>query len=119
MLLKTADGNPVDIDFVSGEETAHLTYVADAVEATVRALYVDSPSHFVYNVGGPVENYVSLRRFHEQIREIVPTAGEATFSGRARSAGPVDISRMVDDLGYQPRFLTIDALRDLFGDKSD
>lgn len=115
LLFKTADGRAVTLDFASGEETAHLTYLEDAVEATVRALSIVRPSYRIYNVGGPSSNHVSLRRFHEMIRELAPSAGDATFLGRSRSAGPVDTTRMVRDLGYEPRYEVKEALGIMIG----
>ena len=112
-ILKTAMGGNAEIDFASGEETCHLTYVDDAVEATVRALFASGLRHDIYNVGGPEENFISLRALHDQVRQIVPTAGDVVFSGRARSAGPLDLNRAHDDLGFRPRFKIVDVLQDL------
>lgn len=104
LLMRSADGNDVELDFVSGDETVHLTYVADAAEATVRALTNPRLGHDVYNIGGPAGNYLSLRDFHTAVRRLAPAAGHAGFSGAARGAGPLDITRMTEDLGYTPRF---------------
>jgi nucleoside-diphosphate-sugar epimerase len=101
-LINTADGRDASLDFVSGDETCHLTHVDDAVAATLAAITHPAPSHVVYNVAGPDGNFVSLRELHAAVRRHAPGAGKATFSGRARSAGPVDSSRLRQDLGVEP-----------------
>jgi len=110
-ILNTANGADVRIDFVSGEETCHLTYIDDAVEATMRALFAADLRYDVYNVGGPEGNFLSLRALHDLVRGIVPSAGDAVFTGQARSAGPLDLGRAREGLGYQPQFGVEDALR--------
>jgi UDP-glucose 4-epimerase len=106
LLMGTADGTDADLEFVDGTETVHLTYVADAAEATVRALTNSSLAYTIYNIGGPVDGHLSLRDFHAAVRRVVPSAGDARFGAKpgAKSAGPLDIARMRDDLGWEPRF---------------
>lgn len=111
LLVQTCDGRDVTLDFVSGNETVHLTYVADAANATVRALTNRSLSHHVYNVGGPSENYMSLCEFHAKVRSLVPGAGHAVFTGAALSAGPLDTGRMRLSLSYEPQYSVEEALR--------
>lgn len=101
-LINTADGREANLDFVSGDETCHLTHVDDAVAGTLAAISHPSPSYTVYNVAGPDGNFVSLRELHDAVRRHSPGAGKATFSGRARSAGPVDTTRLRQDLGVAP-----------------
>lgn len=98
----TASGRDVVIDSASGKEFVHLTHVTDAARATVAAALHPSPSHVVYNVAGPEQNYMSLTDFHQAVRRIVPHAGEVQWTGSARSAGPLDISRLTNDLGVTP-----------------
>lgn len=112
-ILATAKGDNAEIDFASGDETCHLTYIEDAMDATIRAVLANGLRHDVYNVGGPEGNFISLRNLHEHVRQIVPMAGDVVFSGRARSAGPLDLSRARDDLAFRPRFNIEDALRHL------
>lgn len=101
-LINTADGQDATLDFVSGEETCHLTHVDDAVAATLAAITHPAPKYTVYNVAGPDENFVSLRELHATVRRLSPGAGKVNFTGRARSAGPVDTSRLRQDLGVTP-----------------
>ncbi|MGD9829035.1 MAG: NAD-dependent epimerase/dehydratase family protein [Hyphomicrobiaceae bacterium] len=110
LLIGTANGGDVHLDFVSGEETCHLTHVDDAVAVTVAAIRHPAPRHAVYNVAGPDANFVSLRDLHAAVRRQRPAAGRASFSGRARSAGPVDTTRLREDLGVTPAVGLADGL---------
>jgi succinate-semialdehyde dehydrogenase/glutarate-semialdehyde dehydrogenase len=112
-ILQCAAGHDVTIDGASGEERAHLTHVDDAADATCAALLGGCPPRAIYNVAGPAENYVSLRELHGLVREIEPRAGEALWSGRARSVGPVDTARIKHDLGWAPRVTLRDGLAQL------
>jgi nucleoside-diphosphate-sugar epimerase len=69
------------------------------------------PKHFVYNVGGPPESYLTLREFHAALRKLVPSAGAALWRGKGRSSGPVDTSRMREDLGFKPAVCIAAGLR--------
>lgn len=102
-ILKTASGEDVVIREASGEELIHLTHVSDAAEATCRALFEPTPSHSIYNVAGPSENYISLRDLHGVVRQAHPKCGDISWNGRAKSAGPVDTTRLSEDLKYFPR----------------
>ncbi|MEX0730125.1 MAG: NAD(P)-dependent oxidoreductase [Aquisalimonadaceae bacterium] len=110
LIKTTATEGDVVIPDVIGEETTHMTYLDDAVEAT--ALIALSPTplpHTIYNIAGPDENFLTLQQFHDAVRRVVPTAGKARFAGpRARSAGPVNTSRIRADTGFEPRF-TVEA----------
>lgn len=117
LLMETATGADADLDFVDGTETVHLTYVADAAEATVRALTNPRLAHALYNIGGPADGYLSLRDFHAAVKRVVPGAGSARFGAKsgAKSAGPLDTARMRDDLGWEPRFGVEAGLRSALG----
>ena len=119
-ILSCARGEDVRIEGACGDERVHLTHVSDAAEATCAALLAPSlPPRAVYNVAGPPENYVSLRELHALVRELVPGAGRAIWSSRvARSAGPVDISRIARDLGWRPAVSLRDGLRELLVPRS-
>lgn len=101
-IKECALGGDVPIEGAGGDERVHLTHVSDAAEATCRALRHPRPRYLVYNVGGPPENYLSLREFHAAVRKLVPSAGAALWRGKGRSSGPVDTSRMREDLGFAP-----------------
>lgn len=111
MLKATASGESVRITDASGDERAHFTHVSDAADATICALRQVAPAHHIYNVGGPYENYATLKEFHAAVRDIAPDAGTVTWLGRARSSGRLDISRLVDDLGFVPKVTLATGLR--------
>ena len=110
-LMETAHGKVADLDFVSGNETIQMTHMNDAVGATQAAIEHEKPGYPVYNVAGPQANHMSLKDFYGVVRTLVPEAAEAQFSGSARTAGPVDLSRLTDDLGFKPSVTVEDGLR--------
>ena len=112
-ILQCARGEDVVVEGAGGDERIHLTYVSDAAEATCRALLGAAPAHSIYNVAGPAENHVSLRELHRLVCEIAPGAGRAIWSGRARSAGLVDTTRIAGDLGWTPAVSVKEGLRQL------
>lgn len=113
-ILECARGRDVLIEGASGEERVHLTHVDDAAEATCAALLGSvSPPRLAYNVAGPAANYVSLRELHALVCELAPGSGRAIWSSQlARSAGPVDISRAAEDLGWRPAVPLREGLRE-------
>ncbi|MGE0873111.1 MAG: NAD-dependent epimerase/dehydratase family protein [Burkholderiales bacterium] len=102
LIKDTAQGIDVTVEGASGDEGVHLTHVEDAAEATCRALLHPAPGHHVYNVGGPPQCHVPLREFHAAVKKLVPGAGKVTWQGRGRSSGPVDLTRLREDLGFTP-----------------
>ncbi|MBT3401935.1 MAG: NAD-dependent epimerase/dehydratase family protein, partial [Rhodospirillaceae bacterium] len=105
------DGEPVTIAEVGGDLRRQLTYVRDSAAATVLALTHPSPSFRLYNVAGPDENYVRLNELYEAMRQVAPECGTVTFTGRGREAGSVDITRIRQDLGFEPQFGIAEGLR--------
>ena len=103
-----ASGRDVIVEGAAGDERSHLTHADDAAEATCCAAVHPAPRHRVYNVGGPPQNYVTLREFHAAVRALVPTAGAALWRGQGRGSGPVDVARLRDDLGFSPK-VTVEA----------
>lgn len=94
-------GRPVEI-FGDGEQVRDMTYVSDAVAATVAAL--ERGAEGTYNVGGGVR--VSVRRMLEAVREVTGRPVEALYGEAA--AGDVrstwaDYRRAERELGYRPR----------------
>lgn len=117
LIKSTTTEAVVNIPSVSGDETGHLTYISDAVEATCAVtLHQGTLGHSIYNVGGPDDNFMSLRSFHAAVKRVVPTAGKAVYEGPGvRRLGPVDTGRLRRDTGFTPRFTVEDGLRDEFG----
>lgn len=93
-------GRPVEV-FGDGDQARDMTYVGDAVEATVAAL--NAPGG-VYNVGGGSRTTVN---------GLIETVGRVTGSLVEATYGPVapgdvystwaDSTRAARDLGYKPR----------------
>lgn len=117
LIAESRAGREIAIPDASGEERAQLTFVSDAVDVTLRALEISSPRHFVYNVAGPPENYISLTEYSAHVARLFPRAGPIAFSGRARSLGPVDTTRIRDDLGCTPRITVQEGLRTMFAEE--
>lgn len=111
-ILKSALGNDIDIFGASGEESIHLTHVSDAAAATWLALTHPSPAHTIYNVAGPESNFLTLQELYEAVRALAPQAGRIHWKGKGKSAGRVDITRIVDDLGYRPAIQVNEGLRE-------
>jgi UDP-glucuronate 4-epimerase len=100
-LFAALRGRPVDI-FGDGGQQRDMTYVADAVEATVAAL--GAPAG-VYNVGGG--NRASVGELVEVVRKVTGAEFEVRHGpeaqGDVRSTW-ADSSRAEEVLGYRPRF---------------
>jgi nucleoside-diphosphate-sugar epimerase len=112
-IFECARGADVVVEGASGDERIHLSHVSDAAEATCHALLGVAPKRSIYNVAGPAANHVSLRELHALVRKLVPEAGDAIWTGRARSAGPVDTARIAEDFGWAPAVSLEDGLRRL------
>lgn len=110
-LLRTARCQDVTLDYVSGDEVCHLIHVDDAAAATCAAASRPKLQWSLYNVAGPDENVVTLKEFHAAIREIVPGAGRAGFSGLGRSVAPLDTTRMRTDLLDRPGCTFTEGIR--------
>ncbi|HEX2180816.1 MAG TPA: NAD-dependent epimerase/dehydratase family protein [Rubrobacteraceae bacterium] len=93
-------GRSVDV-FGDGEQTRDMTYVADAVDATVAAL--DAPPG-VYNVGGGTRTTVNalLDAVGREIGSPIEPRYGPTAQGDMRSTW-ADSGRAARALGYRPR----------------
>ena len=99
-LFAALGGRPVDV-FGDGEQRRDMTYVSDAVEATVAAL--GAPAG-VYNVGGG--NRASVGEMIEAVRKATGADFEVRHGPEARGdvrSTWADSSRAEDLLGYRPR----------------
>lgn len=111
-ILECVTGKNVVFDNVSGYERVHLTHVTDAANATVAAILLGKHRYGVYNIGGPSENYLSLRDFYQLVKTLFPRCGNVTWAANgARTAGPLCIERMTSDLGYLPKVSVSSGLK--------
>jgi UDP-glucuronate 4-epimerase len=87
----------------TGKQSRDVTYVEDAVTATI-AVMDTAPNGAVYNVGGGTET--SLRRIIELAQELAATEIEVAFcavaTGDVRRTA-ADISAIEADVGWVPR----------------
>jgi nucleoside-diphosphate-sugar epimerase len=93
-----------------GTQSRSFTYVADVVEATIRAL--DAPSGAIYNVGGGDE--ASLREALELLERIAGRPLDVSYG--PPSAGDMrrtkaDTSRIESELGWRATTSLADGLR--------
>ena len=107
-------GAPITIAEASGDEKAQLTYVSDAVDATLALMSASELRHAEYNIAGPRENYMSLRDYHAQIASLFPRTADVTFTGRAKSGGLPRIDRLTQDAGFVPSISVVDGLRRIY-----
>jgi UDP-glucose 4-epimerase len=110
----TRFGRSVEVCEANGDEKAQLTYVSDAVDATLAVILSERLNHAVYNVAGPPENYISLRGYHDAIKSLFRSAGDVTFTGLARSAGMLSTTRLRDDTGFSPSISVVEGLRRMY-----
>jgi nucleoside-diphosphate-sugar epimerase len=85
-------GKDVIIEDVGGEERRNFTFVKDAAQATVKALFMEKNIHKVFNITGGEDNYITSNEFHRMIKRLFPSAGEAIFKGKGPDQGKLDIS---------------------------
>jgi UDP-glucose 4-epimerase len=97
-------GKDVIIEDVGGEEQRNFTFVKDAAQATVKALFMEKNIHKVFNITGGEDNYITSNEFHRMIKKLFPSAGEAIFKGKGPDQGKLDISLARRELGYRPEY---------------
>ncbi|MGZ6708427.1 MAG: NAD-dependent epimerase/dehydratase family protein [Solirubrobacteraceae bacterium] len=104
-----ADGGGFSV-FGTGEQSRDVTYVDDAVTATIATMEA-APGGGAYNVGGGSET--SLRRIIELAQELTGEELDVTYG--AAATGDVmrtvaDTSRIRDDIGWVPQVELEDGL---------
>jgi UDP-glucuronate 4-epimerase len=94
----------------AGRHVRHFTFVADVVDATMRALH--APAGAVYNVAGPkpVAVATSVRLIEAHLGRTIPVRQLPAYEGEA-SKTSADISQLKRDLGWQPRTTLTEGLR--------
>jgi UDP-glucose 4-epimerase len=97
-------GKDVIIEDVGAEERRNFTFVKDAAQATVKALFMEKNIHKVFNITGGEDNYITSNEFHRMIKRLFPSAGEAIFKGKGPDQGKLDISLARRELGYRPEY---------------
>lgn len=108
--LALAEGTTFPL-YGTGEQTRDVTYVADAVEATIASME-RAPAGAVYNVGGG--NETSLREVIELAQRLsgrpLELRREPAAAGDVRRTA-ADTSRIRSDVGWEPRTALEEGLR--------
>lgn len=97
-------GKDVIIEDLGGEELRNFTFVKDAAQATVKALFTEKNIHKVFNIAAGEDSYVTSKEFHRIMKTLSPSAGKAVFKGRGQDQGRLDISLARTELGYCPEY---------------
>ena len=97
--------------YAAGKQIRHFTYVADAVEATVRALH-DAPAGAVYNVASPTAATVAdaIGIIERYLGRPIPTR---SLPRQPQDADAIraDVSRALRQLGWSAKTSLADGLR--------
>jgi UDP-glucuronate 4-epimerase len=109
LVRAATEGTPFEL-YGDGTQSRGFTFVADAVEATVAAL--GAPAGAVYNVGGGSE--ATMLDAIALVEHVSGSSLEVRFlpavAGDARRTS-ADVTRIRDELGWQPRVSLEDGLR--------
>jgi nucleoside-diphosphate-sugar epimerase len=116
-ILSATSGKPVTIPEARGDLLRQPTYVRDSAAATVLALMHEKPSYRLYNVASSEDTYVTLQEISDIIHEVVPEAGTITFTGEGREIGPMDTTRIRENLGFEPRYGIAEGVRAMVEDQ--
>jgi UDP-glucuronate 4-epimerase len=103
------DGGRFEV-FGTGEQSRDVTYVDDAVMATLAAMDA-APRSAIYNVGGGSET--SLREMIELCERLTGRELDVHFTGSARGdvrRTAADTSRILGDVGWRPQTALEDGL---------
>jgi UDP-glucuronate 4-epimerase len=104
-------GDPIDV-YGDGEQVRDFTFVADAVDATIRAGAVDDPGEAIFNVGGGSQVTVlgvlgllgDILGAPVKIRQLPAQPGDVRVTG-------ADLRRSASVLGWGPAVSLADGLR--------
>lgn len=112
-IVGSAKGDNVTIGEVAATERRHYVYFRDAARATVAALMTPTTADDVFHIAGDEGSYVTFEDLARLIRELRPSAGAVSFTGRSGHRGRVDISRARQQLGYRPAHTLRSALQEI------
>jgi nucleoside-diphosphate-sugar epimerase len=112
-IVSSAKGDNVTISEVAANERRHYVYYRDAARATVAALTTPSAADDVFHIAGDDGSYVTFEELARLIRELRPSAGAVSFTGRSGHRGRVNITRAGQQLGYRPAYSLRSALQEI------
>jgi nucleoside-diphosphate-sugar epimerase len=91
-------GTRIEARFREGERI----YALDVADAMSRALFAESPPNDVYNLGSG--EMVGPANFSSAVNAAVPGAAVVPVEGGPADTPLVDLTRIRDELGYEPRW---------------
>jgi nucleoside-diphosphate-sugar epimerase len=99
LVAAAGDGDEFEL---YGDASRSFTYVADAVDATIRAMEA-APAGALYNVGGGQEATMreAIATLERVSGRIVPVTARPAARGDARRTA-ADVTRIRDELGWSP-----------------
>lgn len=103
--------------FPRGSQEYELLYVKDAAHSLVLALFANGLKHRIFNIGSGC--LISIQELAEMVKKYMPDALIKIEEGRddftVPCQGHLDISLAKDELGYEPEFPPLEAIRDYMG----
>ena len=99
---------------IRAQEGSDLCYVKDAAHAVALLQVAETLHHRVYNIatGRPTTNQELVAAIKEVIPEAVIELPSEDKGAEPRATPYQDITRLVQDTGYQPRYTTKQAIAD-------
>ena len=100
-------GTPIEARFRAGERI----YALDVADGMARALFAELPRHDVFNLGSG--EIVGPENFAAAVNAAVPGAKVVPVAAGPTDTPLVDLTRIQEELGYQPRWPLARAIPDL------
>jgi nucleoside-diphosphate-sugar epimerase len=95
----------VVVEEVGAEERRHFTFIKDAAQAVIKALFAKNNVHRIFNIAGGDESYSNLAEFCQIIKRLFPSAGKVIFGEKKwDDRGKADIALARMELGYCPEY---------------
>ncbi len=104
--LAEPPGTPIEARFRAGERI----YGPDVADGLARALFAESPRHDLFNLGSG--EMVEPANFAAAVNAAVPGAAVVPVEAGTAEVPLVDLSRIREELGYQPRWPLARAIPD-------